>query len=522
MALPRLTHLCALLALTPAAAGLAAVRAPRPAPADMLVGAYYFPGWDRPEHWYCVRANPHVLHPLLGYYRQGDRETADWHIKWALEHGVAFFAFDYYSEGGSQMLEDALDALLRSRFIGQFRFCLTWCNDGPPDRMTAEELDRFGDLVIGKYLKHPSHLRLNGKPVVMLLNGYSFVAGLGVEGARQAFADLEAKCVAAGLPGMHLVFGHGGIQNATAIDESRAAGAQAFSLYNFPYVGTSFTGPGQPGAEAPYADLVVRGEELWQHWRHVTGGNFWPTVMPGWDRRPWTKDQDLVRTGSTPELFGQALRAARQHVNDDRVVMIEAWNEWGEGSILEPSVEHGFAYLDQVRQVFCPGAGSHRDLAPAQLGLTAPVFDVELPTVDAWRFSRCTEGWERANTTEPAITGGALVVTSTTDDPALLSPPTYLRCAEYPRVSLRLRAAPPPDSAATTATGQFFWSTVERATTGATSVTFTVALDDRWHEHVLELRNAPAWQGTTDRLRLDPVDLAGVRVMVDEVRLLRR
>ncbi|NPV49527.1 MAG: hypothetical protein HPY69_21490, partial [Armatimonadetes bacterium] len=56
-----------LLALLAANGGMAAVPPPRPVPADMLIGAYYFPGWDRPEHWYCVKANPAVLHPLLGY-----------------------------------------------------------------------------------------------------------------------------------------------------------------------------------------------------------------------------------------------------------------------------------------------------------------------------------------------------------------------------------------------------------------------------------------------------------------------
>ena len=35
----------------------------------------------------------------------------------------------------------------------------------------------------------------------------------------------------------------------------------------------------------------------------VSGVDSWPTVMPGWDRRPWTKYDDLISTGSTPELF---------------------------------------------------------------------------------------------------------------------------------------------------------------------------------------------------------------------------
>ena len=125
----------------------------------MLVGAYYFPGWNKAEKWYCIAANKNVQHPLLGYYSEGDPNAADWHIKWALEHGVSFFAFDYYTADGSQMLETALDdGFLKAKHINQFKFCLNWCNHAAESTMTAEQLDQFGDLVIKKYLTHPSYL----------------------------------------------------------------------------------------------------------------------------------------------------------------------------------------------------------------------------------------------------------------------------------------------------------------------------------------------------------------------------
>ena len=114
-----------------------------------------------------------------------------------------------------------------------------------------------------------------------------------------------------------------------------------------------------------YEHLIEQGEALWKHWRGITDGRFWPTVMLGWDRRPWTKDEDLIRTGSTPELFEKSLGKSRDYLNPERIVMIEAWNEWGEGSVLEPSVEQHFKYLEKVREVFCPKAGAHRDVSPS-------------------------------------------------------------------------------------------------------------------------------------------------------------
>lgn len=512
-----------LLALT---AALAVCAPPRPIPApvapkaDMLVGAFYFPGWSRADRWNCMLANPKVLHPLLGYYREGDPEVADWHIQWAASHGVGFFAFDYYTHHGSQMLEAALDSFLGSRFIDRTKFCLNWCNHAPAPTMTAEHLAEFADLVIPKYLKHPSYLRIGGKPLVIILSGYSFVKTLGVDGARRAFDEFDAKCRAAGLPGVHIFSCEGEIIGGTAVADSLAAGIQGFCLYNYPYIGTDMNGPGRY-MEATYAHMMEKGEELWKHWKAITSGRFWPTVMPGWDRRPWLRDNDILRTGSTPELFRKALVRAREHVNADRVVMVEAWNEWGEGCILEPSVEHRFAYLDAVRSVFCPSAGPHRDLTPADLGRPSPAFDMKLPSVEGWRFDFDTQGWTGTGIADLRSDHGAVAFRTTTTDPQISAPANYIECGKVGGVRLRMKAVGPAGGPSTTG-AQLFWSTVDHAMREDTSVAFEVRLDGRWHEYDLDLRRSAKWTGMADGLRLDPADIANVDIAVDEVVYLPR
>lgn len=467
-----------------------------------------------------MAAHDDVPQPLLGYYREGDPDAADWHIKWALEHGVSFFAFDFYTQAGSQMLQAALDeGFLKSRFIGEFKFCLNWCNHAPSPTMTALELEQFGDLVIRKYLTHPSYLRIDNKPVVFLLSGHSFVRNLGAEGAKAEFDRFEQRCREAGLEGVYLVFCEGEINSEQDIKDSVTAGADAFCRYNYPYAGTNINGPGTH-AVFPYSQLVDEGEKVWQHWKNVTGGAFWPTVMPGWDRRPWTKHNDVRYENNTPELFGESLRRSRKYVNDQKIVMIEAWNEWGEGSVLEPSVEHGFAYLEQVRDIFCPGAGKHEDVTPKMLGLREPVFDVKLPSSDTWRFDYDADGWVAVGLKEVRSIWGALNATSTTDDPQLSSPITYLDCADYPRLYLRMRASFEGD--AKTSTGQLFWSTIEYEMGAERSISFEVPLDGKWHDYELDLASNPNWKGRLDRIRLDPVTMAGVKIEVDEVRLVGR
>lgn len=502
---------------------------PKPAKADMLVGAYYFPGWNKVEKWYCMAANKDVQHPLLGYYREGDPAAADWHIKWALEHGVSFFAFDFYTANGSQMYETALDDwFLKAKYIDRFKFCLNWCNHAAESTMTAEQLDQFGDLVIKKYLTHPSYLRIDGKPVVIFLVGHAFIRNLGVDGAKKAFARFDDRCKEAGLPGVYLMFCQDAM-GPNEVEGCRAVGVSAIGRYNYPYAGTGLNGPGKH-AEFSYQHLTSEGVKMWQEWQKLTGGDYWPAVMPGWDRRPWCKDEDVIITGSTPELFRESLAKAREYVSKDKVVMIEAWNEWGEGSILEPSVEHGFGYLDAVRKVFCPKAGPHKDVDPKSLGLPQPVFDLKLPAIDTWRFDSDTDGWTGGVISDLHNDWGALVGTSTTSDPSLTSPVTYLDCKRYSKARIRMQASvyaekiPPggPDSKPPTqATGQLFWSTTEHGMGEAQTVTFKVQLDSKWHEYELDLKSNPNWKGMTDRLRFDPADVAGVRFEVDEIRVVR-
>jgi hypothetical protein len=517
--------LVSLVLLLAASAGTGAVPPPKPAKPDMLVGAYYFPGWNKAEKWYCMAANKDVLHPLLGYYREGDPDAADWHIKWALDHGVSFFAFDFYTSGGSQMLETALDdGFLKAKYIDRFKFCLNWCNHADQSTMTAEQLDQFGDLVIKKYLTHPSYLRIDGKPVVIFLVGQAFIRNLGLEGAKKAFGDFQQKAKDAGLPGVYMMFCQDAM-GPNEVEGCKAVGVSAIGRYNYPYAGTGQNGPVKH-AEFSYEHLTSEGVKMWEEWTKLTGGDYWPTVMAGWDRRPWCKSDDVIITGMTPELFANALTKARDYVSKDKVVMIEAWNEWGEGSILEPSIEHGFAYLDAVRNVFCPKAGPHKDVDPKSLGLPQPAFDLKLPSSDTWRFDSDTDGWTGGGIDGLHNEWGAIVATSTSADPSITSPITYLQCKRYSKARIRMMASVyaekvpvggPDVKALTEATGELFWSTTEHGTNEAQSVLFKVQLDSKWHEYELDLKSNPNWKGVTDRLRFDPADLAGVRFVVDEI-----
>lgn len=104
---------------------------PKIAKGDWEVGVYYFPGWPSNSNWLPIKNWGRK--PLLGYYREGNPEVMDWQIKWALEHGITFFIFNWYWVQGNRILEHALhDAFLKSRYGNLMKFSLLWANHNLP------------------------------------------------------------------------------------------------------------------------------------------------------------------------------------------------------------------------------------------------------------------------------------------------------------------------------------------------------------------------------------------------------
>ena len=311
--------------------------------------------------------------PLLGYYREGDPDVMDWQIRWAVEHGVGFFAFDWYWDRGRRMLEHALhDGYLRARFRSSMRFCLLWANHNPPGSSSEADLLAMTDYWIAQYFHRPEYLAIDGKPVVIVFSPRRLRADLGTEGVRRALARMRARVREAGLPGLYVMgAAHVGRGKLAALVHE---GYDAATGYNYPHAGMA-----DPAAlRAPYASMVDGYEQIWYTIAARGLIDYVPVTEPGWDSRPWHGDTALVRTERDPAAFEDMLRRARAFTDrhpvagDRRLVLIEAWNEYGEGEVIEPHRQWGFAYLDAVRRVFARGGGRHEDVGPADVGRGVP------------------------------------------------------------------------------------------------------------------------------------------------------
>ncbi len=495
---------------------------PQPVRGKYEVGVYYFPGWKSWGQWLPILSFPERK-PVLGWYREGDPEVADWHIKWAVEHGITFFVYDWYWVQGARMLEHALhDGYLRSRYRSLLKFCLLWANHNPPKTSSLEDCLALTRHWLAHYFRLPEYFTVDGKPLVIIFSPYRLREDLGSDEVRKALEAMRQECVQHGLPGLYIAACVGSVGEAV---RAAAEGYDAVTAYNWPTLGM------RSGERwSPFEMLV---DAYRQRWESIVQQGTLPLIVPisgGWDSRPWHGEEAVVRFGRTPQNFRRHLQDAKAFLDKFvpqgkalPIALVEAWNEWGEGSYIEPHAEFGFGYLDAIRSVFTDAPEDHADLAPVDVGL-GPYEVARLPLDRReWTFERDEEGWDSwMGMSEVRAEQGRLVGRTVSNDPAFFGPPIRVRASEVSIVVVRMRLTKLSDKAnkqPTTDIAQFFWRTVTSPESEANSLRFPVQLDGQWHEYRLPVAQNPRWRGLITRLRLDPSTQRDVLVEVDFLRL---
>lgn len=75
-------------------------------------------------------------------------------------------------------------------------------------------------------------------------------------------------------------------------------------------------------------------------------------VCPQWDNSPRREKNAVILLNSTPAHYGRWLTAAikKSLTADNKILFINAWNEWAEGNHLEPCQKWGRGYLEATRK----------------------------------------------------------------------------------------------------------------------------------------------------------------------------
>jgi lipopolysaccharide biosynthesis protein len=314
---------------------------------------------------------PHVPADL-GFYDLRVPEVRAAQADLALRFGVSGFCYYHYWFEGRRLLERPFDEVLRSG-EPDFPFCLCWANenwtsawDGKArDVLVRQTYSSKDDLAhirwLGAAFSDRRYIRIGGKPLLLVYRAHHLPDPLRTAECWRA----EAQRL--GLGEIYLCSMQTG--PAARIDPATLgfdAAVQFAPFYNL----VRRHGRSLPARVAhrymPVEPLSTR-HALYEYSDvikdHLAVPSppyvLHPCVTPGFDNSPRRPDQGAtILRGSTPELYESWLREVVQRLqlssNDEKLVFVNAWNEWAEGNHLEPCQRWGTRYLEAHARVLEP------------------------------------------------------------------------------------------------------------------------------------------------------------------------
>jgi hypothetical protein len=117
------------------------------------------------------------------------------------------------------------------------------------------------------------------------------------------------------------------------------------------------------GGSQPFRKLIESNQRIFEQFAQQTPLPYVPVVTIGWDRRPWEKGSlppgkmSVWYPDRTPELVEEFVGAGMKWLQDhpdkatpQRLLLLYAWNENGEGGYLTPTKADGTEYLEAVER----------------------------------------------------------------------------------------------------------------------------------------------------------------------------
>ncbi|MBK8536472.1 MAG: glycoside hydrolase family 99-like domain-containing protein [Candidatus Competibacteraceae bacterium] len=294
----------------------------------------------------------------LGFYDLRLIETHIEQAELARRYGIYGFCYYYYWFNGRRLLERPLDDMLH---LGQpnFPFCLCWANEHWTRRWDGSDQDILIEQTYSEtnarhiirdlipFLRDPRYITVAGRPLLLIYRTES------IPNVPVMVGIWREEAVMAGLSGIYLVR----VESFYRCDP-HALGFDAACEFRpglnwppplnsnqFPDLAADFT-----GYLFDYKTMAALAMQ-----QETPNYRLFRSVMLGWDNTARVGKRAHIVVGSSPAIYQCWLAHSinctliyRQ--NDERLIFINAWNEWAEGCHLEPDLRYGHQFLEATQQ----------------------------------------------------------------------------------------------------------------------------------------------------------------------------
>ncbi|NYT63481.1 glycoside hydrolase family 99-like domain-containing protein [Alcaligenaceae bacterium] len=293
----------------------------------------------------------------LGYYDLLDVETQRRQIELAKLYGIEGFCFYFYWFGGKRLLEAPIKNYLDDKSL-DLPFCLCWANenwsrrwDGLDNEILIAQQHSAADDIgfiehIADYLRDSRYIRIDGKPLLLVYRPSLLPS------AKETSNRWRKWCRENGIGEIYIAYTQS-FEIVSPADYGFDAAVEFPPNNSAP---SNITDKVKPLTEAfgctvyDWRNFVKRSEAY-----KDPNYTLFRSVCPAWDNTARRKNRSTVFLNSHPLLYQRWLENAINHTKqthkkpDERLVFVNAWNEWAEGAHLEPDTQYGYAYLQATR-----------------------------------------------------------------------------------------------------------------------------------------------------------------------------
>ena len=300
--------------------------------------------------------------PLEGYYDLSKPEAINHQAELARKYGVYGFVYFHYWYEGRMMLEKPCEILLNHPEI-DIHYCFCWANhswtrawDGKEHSVLLEQT--YGDREDWKkhidywmpFFKDSRYIKHDNKPMLFLYNTSV------IPNVNEMVKYWEKEVQKEGFDGLYIVeyistkCTDPHVENSAAVYEDEPLYSLRFQTNP---IQKAYRVLKKKTKHTEFQDFDQIYRMMKKKKRTYGGRSIIQGCFPAWDNSPRRGDKGaMVVKGASYKKFGRYLselmRCDRRDASKDYIV-VNAWNEWGEGAVLEPSEKDGYGYLKVIK-----------------------------------------------------------------------------------------------------------------------------------------------------------------------------
>lgn len=304
----------------------------------------------------------------LGFYDLRIEETMKAQVDLAKKHGISGFCFYYYWFSGKKILNTPIENFLMHK-EWNFNFMVCWANENWTKRwdgkdndviisqqyLDSDPLDFIKD--VEEILLDKRYIRKNGKPLLAVYRGSDLKnPNQYTKTWRDYFKnkhklELEIVTMVSFDQSDPRPYGFDGGIEFEPMTTTKYLVTQGAHSYNEKYANNPQKRlDAFEGEIINYNTVVKTALEHYDRFKFPT----YKSVTPSWDNDARKKGKGTVFYGTNPDRYSYWLKQVidrESEKSENPLIFINAWNEWAEGAVLEPSAMYGHAYLNKTSEV---------------------------------------------------------------------------------------------------------------------------------------------------------------------------